>query len=91
MSKRRQELVGWPAVARTLSENEIVRSTVLARFRAAGFTPDHLRLKPARLALADAVTRAEDALELERPTDRRLALRGSLRALRRQLELSVEE
>ena len=64
------------------------RSRVLAEFRRRGGTPDTWRLRSTREAMADALTRTEDAIELEsrgRMTAERLALRG----IRRRLECEL--
>ncbi|MFZ5891280.1 MAG: hypothetical protein ACOY0T_09540 [Myxococcota bacterium] len=60
-----------------------VRDEVVARYRASGRTPDDFGKRAAREAMADALTRAEDQLELEHP---RWPERDELREVRRRLE-----
>lgn len=79
----RRTVFGWPDVLRVIHDDE-TRSAVLTRYRAAGWTPDDFaRCRAARAAMADAVTRREDVLELRRGRD---AERAELRELRRRIE-----
>ncbi len=60
---------------------------VVGSFRAAGFTPDRFeRSRAAHIAMADALTRAEDCLELRR-RDRE---RAAIRKVRRRIESECE-
>ncbi len=77
-------VVTWPDVVRVL-QRERAREAVLGRYRDAGFTADDFgRVRKARMTMADALTRTEDALEYSHPapTPERLALRD----VRRRLE-----
>lgn len=86
-AKSRQCAIGWSDVVRAVPR-DIVRQRVTERYRAAGFTPDDFaRLASARAAMADALTRAEDWLELEHP--RWLADRVALAGVRRPLEVEI--
>jgi hypothetical protein len=83
--KRNETGVEWRDVLRVLSSDE-TRAAVLARYRAAGFTPDDFATSGlARDAMADALTRAEDVLELQAGSVR-AAMRAAIRAVRRRLE-----
>jgi hypothetical protein len=67
---------------------ENVRQRVLELYRTQGFTPDDFgRRATARAAMADALTRAEDWLELDHP--RLTAERAALAAIRRPLEEAI--
>jgi hypothetical protein len=77
----------WRAVSRRLSGTK-ARGDVLREYRAAGFGPDDFHLRQARIALADALTRAEDQLELE-SAGRQTRERTQLKALRRELEAEL--
>jgi hypothetical protein len=75
-------VVTWPDVVRILHADE-ARDFVMGRYRAAGFTPDDFGHKrPAREAMADALTRAEDRLGLAPSSPARDAIRD----VRRRLE-----
>lgn len=77
----------WSDVLRAIPR-DLVRLRVLERYRAQGFTADDFaRLGSARAAMADALTRAQDWLELEHPrwTDDGAAVA----AVRRPLELEI--
>lgn len=72
--------VTWPDVARVL-HRESTRDAALGRYRAAGWTPDDFASKrKAREAMANALTRVEDQLELS------TASRDAVRDVRRRLE-----
>lgn len=76
--------VAWSDVIRVLHRDR-TREFVLARYRDAGFTPDDFGHKrPAREAMADALTRAEDRLEDVSSAPSRE--RDGLRDVRRRLE-----
>lgn len=77
---------GWPDVLRVLQHDES-RSRALGRYRAGGFSPDDFVTRPvaARLAMADALTRVEDWLEVSRG-DRALESRAAIQAVRRRQE-----
>ena len=79
--------VCWRDVVRVLPDPE-TRSYALSAFRGSGFDADSFGHKTkAREALADALTRAEDWLELTYPrSPRRQAERTAIRELRRRLE-----
>lgn len=80
--------IRWPDVLRSL-ERDAVRCQALERYRAGGYTPDDFgRLAAARAAMADALARTEDWLELEHP--RRLPERAAIAAVRRLLELEIQ-
>ena len=77
--------IGWADVLRAV-ELDDVRSYVLGRYRGAGFSPDNFgHSRAAREAMADALSRTEDWLELQRGSLRQQA-RASIREVRRQLE-----
>lgn len=78
----------WPDVLRAVQGDE-TRPALLGRYRAAGYGPDDFgRLRGAREAMADALTRTEDSLEgrhgrnVETERDR-------IRAVRRRLEVEL--
>ena len=83
--------MGWPDVLRVLQDDE-ARSFALSRFRASGFSPDDFgRVRRAREAMADVLTRAEDWLEMLGVDGRRRGatfegLRIAIREVRRRLE-----
>lgn len=80
----RARVLGWADVLRAVLGGE-ARSAALGAYRAAGFTPDDFgRLRAARMAMADALTRCEDRLEIAHPGTR--AERGAIRTVRRRLE-----
>jgi hypothetical protein len=86
-SSARQKALSWPEVLRVLSGSE-TRETALRVYKTAGFTPDCFgRIRAAREAMADALTRAEDQLELAPPRHR--GEREAIRAVRRQLEAEL--
>jgi hypothetical protein len=76
----------WPDVVRVLQDPK-TREAVLSRYRTAEYTPDDFgRLRGAREALADALTRCEDWLELARPKNpERTTIRETRRRLEREL------
>jgi len=83
-----RKLVAWPDVLRVVQRDE-TRSLVLERFRSSGFSADSFgRSAKSRVAAADALTAAEDWLEMNRPgaQDERSAIRD----VRRRLELEGE-
>jgi hypothetical protein len=83
----RKRAIGWSDVLRGL-ERDAVRSQALERYRAEGHSPDDFgRLLAARAAMADALTRTEDWLELQHP--RWLDDRAAVAAVRRPLELEI--
>jgi hypothetical protein len=77
--------IAWRDVLRGL-QDDATRSYALDRFRTAGFTADHFESgkRAPRQALAHALARTEDWLEIEHP--RRDRERTAVRALRRRLE-----
>ena len=75
----------WPAILRALSDTE-TRSFVLSRYRELGAQPADWPSRRSLEAMADALTAAEDWLELRRATPRLLATRSRLRTIRRRLE-----
>lgn len=84
---RRKNATGvrWPDVLRALSSDE-TRAAVLTRYRAGGWSPDDFASNGlARDAMADALTHAEDLLELQRGSTR-AAEREAVREVRRRLE-----
>lgn len=72
-----------PDVLRVLPDPE-TRSLALSRFRDRGFSLDSFSRPAARAAMAEALTRAEDWLELDHP--RRTGERAAIRRVRRALE-----
>lgn len=77
-------IVTWPDIVRAV-ERETTRETLMARYRAAGFTPDDFAgRRGAREAMADALTRTEDALEDRSSVGSRE--RAALCDVRRRLE-----
>jgi hypothetical protein len=75
-------------VLRALGPHDAARALVLADFRARGVSPDTWHLRPTREAMAEALSRAEDALEVEsrgRVTVARVELRGIRRRVEREL------
>lgn len=86
-ARPRGSVFGWSDVLRAMPR-ENVRQRVLESYRAQGFTPDDFaRRTGARAAMADALTRAEDWLELDHP--RLAAERAALAAVRRPLEEAI--
>ena len=73
------------SVLSAIGEHEPTRRRVLDRFKASGGSLDGWHERKTHQAMADALTFAEDALELE-THGRCTPLRSSLRALRRRLE-----
>jgi len=85
--RARRARIGWPDVLRVLQGDE-TRSYAIGRYRAGGFGPDDFaRSRPAREAMADALTYAEDRLELQ--GWRRDPERAAMREVRRALELEL--
>jgi hypothetical protein len=82
--------VRWPEVLRALQADDS-RSYALTSFRSGGFSADSFGAKtspssrPAREAMANALTATEDWLELEHPVRWRRE-RDAIRAIRRRLE-----
>jgi|GEM_PF-4462817 len=73
----------WPDVLRAIAESEDARKLALTLYRAAGHTPDDFaHSRAARECMADALTRAEDWLEMHRPRFER----AGIQAVRRSLE-----
>lgn len=70
-------------VLSTIGEHEPVRRLVLDHFKARGGDLDAWHDRRHRARMADALTHAEDVLEIDRP---RAAAREALRAVRRRLE-----
>lgn len=67
-------------------QSDFARSSALALYRCAGYRPDDFAFRrPARLAMADALTATEDALELRGARRERAAVR----VVRRLLESEV--
>jgi len=75
----------WRDVAKLLEDAE-TRSYVAQRILKAGFTLDSLQGVKTRAILADALTRAEDKMELEPKTASKDAARAKVRVFRRVLE-----
>lgn len=70
------------------NEGGEARALALSLYRAAGYGPDDFaRSRAARMAMADALTRTEDHLEIQGA--RRDAERGRIRAVRRRLEATL--
>ncbi len=77
-------VLGWSNVLAALPGDD-ARSLALGCYRSAGFGPDDFaRLRGARMAMADALTRAEDVLEIR--GTRYDPERERIRAIRRRLE-----
>jgi len=75
--------IAWSDVLRAVESDE-TRQRIVERYRSAGFTLDQFAtVRRAREAMSDAITRAEDWLELEKPT---AGDRTRLKAVRRRLE-----
>jgi hypothetical protein len=75
-------------VLRALGPHDGARVLVLAAFRARGGSPDTWRQRPTREAMAEALSRVEDAVEVEnrgRTAAVRLALRGIRQRVEREL------
>jgi len=78
-----RRVFSWPDVLRAIAECGEARTLALAHYRASGFTPDDFaHSRAARECMADALTRAEDWLEMHRPRFDR----GVIQAVRRSLE-----
>ncbi|MBN1605081.1 MAG: hypothetical protein JW940_00525 [Polyangiaceae bacterium] len=76
--------LGWSDVLRVL-QDEKARSVALAHYRTSGWTPEDFgQVRTARAVMADALARAEDALEW-RPGGGGID-RARVRALRQRLE-----
>ncbi len=79
----------WPQVLAALQDDN-ARSEALSLYRARGFTPDDFgRLREARAAMADALSRAEDQIELRRQSPARDQARALVRSARRRLEVEL--
>jgi hypothetical protein len=72
-------------VLRALGPHDGARALVLADFRARGGSPDTWHLRSTREAMVEALSRAEDALEVE-SRGRMTAARVDLRGIRRRVE-----
>ncbi len=80
---------GWPEVLRGLQDDD-ARSVALSLYRSRGFTPDDFaHRREARAAMADALSRAEDQIELRRQSPARDQARALVRAARRRLEAQL--
>jgi hypothetical protein len=77
-------------VLAVLATPDGLRESVLAEFRRRGGHPNRWRENSTRLAMAHALTQAEDAYEMK-PRGQWTELRSSLRDMRRRLEASVQE
>lgn len=76
--------IAWVDVLRCL-QSDRARSGATIAYRAAGFSADDFaNVRKAREAMADALTRTEDDLEMAGP--RAQAERAAIRAVRRRLE-----
>lgn len=71
-----------------ISEDPEIRQIVLGHFRANGGSVDRWQLTD-RQAMADAITKGEDALEMMRMSTARAALRVELRRVRRLIENDI--
>lgn len=79
----------WPDVVRAVPDPS-TRSRLASAIREAGFSLDSLPTRSAaRGALADALTREEDRIELRRSCPAQRAELDALRALRRAIEVEV--
>jgi len=79
----------WPDVVRAVPDPS-TRSRLAGAIREAGFSLDSLPTRSAaRAALADALTREEDRVELRRSCPTQQAELYALRALRRAIEAEV--
>lgn len=77
-------VLGWTHVLAALQGDE-ARSLAMSLYRSAGFGPDDFAPhRAARQAMADALVRTEDHLEIQGA--RHDAERGRIRAVRRRLE-----
>jgi hypothetical protein len=81
-----QRRVTWSDILRPLQATD-VRERVLTAYKAAGFGPATFFRPAARAAMADALTRCEDWLEVEHP--KRTVERGAIAAVRRVLESEI--
>lgn len=82
--RARRSVLGWGDVLRPLQRDE-ARSVALSLYRARGYSPDDFgRVRAARGAMADALSRTEDWLEIEHP--RCETERAAVRRVRRALE-----
>lgn len=80
-------VLGWPDVLRVLQRDE-ARSSALGAYRTAGHTPDDFaRSRSARAAMADALTRVEDAMETTQRGSS--GEREAIRTVRRGIEGEV--
>lgn len=75
----------WSGVLRALRGEE-ARSSATGLYRAAGFKPHDFERPAARRAMADALSRTEDFLEMRRATREREAIRDVRRALESESE-----
>lgn len=86
-SRRQGRVIGWSDVSRCL-EDPKTRARVLSKYKAAGFTADEFgRLVAAKTAMMDALTGAEDWLELDHPGRKRE--RDGIKQVRRGIELGL--
>jgi len=85
----RKPRLTWSDVLRVVQGSK-TRQRVFDAYRARGFTPDDFAtLKAARESMADALTRAEDWLELLPGKHAVKAARSAIAGVRRQLELEL--
>jgi len=85
----RRARLQWPDVLRAVPSPK-TRERALDAYRAAGFTPDDFAAKrAAREAMADALSRTEQWLELAPENASRAAGRAAIRAVRRRLEFEL--
>ena len=84
---RPESIIGWVDVLRAVQTDE-ARRLAMAHYRARGFEPDDFEhRRQARAAMADALTRTEDWLELAgRDIESRRRERAAIRNVRRRLE-----
>lgn len=97
-ARARRGRLGWPDVLRVLETDE-TRSLAVGLYRAEGWTPDDFgrprgapRAREAREAMADALTRTEDWLELATVRQRYPTLdaqRARIQEVRHALELEL--
>ena len=83
MAENKAVGVTYSAVLRSLDDDAQVRSDVTRMFKALGGDRDRWARRD-KLAMADALTRVEDALEIARPRYDR----ARIKAVRRALEMA---
>ena len=87
--RTRRDAVEWRDVLRCLQEDE-TRSCALTSFKAMDFDAETFRrIRKAREAIADGLTRAEDMLESMPRCARRDGEMASIRDVRRRLEIEL--